>query len=435
MSTAIYAEDLCKRYRLGTRLQGDYQTLRETVMRLAGRPWHWLRRRVAGSHGTNGSAVGHGDETGKTLWALKGVSFQVQPGEVVGIVGRNGAGKSTLLKVLSRITEPTAGRARLRGRIGSLLEVGTGFHQELTGRENIYLSGAILGMSRREVGRQFDAIVAFAGLEPFLDTPVKRYSSGMYVRLGFAVAAHLEPEILVVDEVLAVGDAEFQTKCLARMRQVGQEGRTILFVSHNLAAVQALCSRALLLQQGQLVADDTPAAIVSRYLAGLEQCAGVPLAERTDRTGAGGVRLVHLDIHSCGDQKSRNVTLGQPVRFRFHLDRLPPSVVCIFQIIDQQGCALAKFNSGLSSLEDCTENVRGAYLSCEIPQWLLAPGRYRLDVVLQCSDEEQDRLEAAAYFEVAAGSVRGREPPRSRGDWKVCMPHRWCFPGGNGSSR
>src|SRR5262249_33070476 len=191
------------------------------------------------------------------FWALRDVSFEVKQGEVLGIIGRNGAGKSTLLKILSRITEPTEGRARLRGRVASLLEVGTGFHPELTGRENIFVNGAILGMTRAEMRRKLDAIVAFADVEKFLDTPVKRYSSWMYVRRPFAVAAHLEPEILVVDEVLAVGDAEFQRKCLGRMRDASQQGRTVLFVSHNMAAVQSLCSRALLLERGRIAVDDS----------------------------------------------------------------------------------------------------------------------------------------------------------------------------------
>src|SRR2546421_12758153 len=198
------------------------------------------------------------EDRGDEVWALKDVSFQVKRGEVLGIVGRNGAGKSTLLKVLSRITNPTAGRVHLRGRVGSLLEVGTGFHPELTGRENVYLNGAILGMPRREIARKFDEIVAFAEVERFIDTPVKRYSSGMYLRLAFAVAAHLDPDVLLVDEVLSVGDAEFQRKSLGKMREVTGEGRTILFVSHNMAAIRALCDRVILLDAGRVVLDGDP---------------------------------------------------------------------------------------------------------------------------------------------------------------------------------
>src|SRR5579864_6258657 len=240
MMPSIRIDNLGKKYRVDhISPRGKYRTLVETLSHAAGAPLRRLR----------GQAPARSEE----FWALKEVSFEVQPGEVVGIIGRNGAGKSTLLKILSRITEPTAGRIRLRGRVASLLEVGTGFHPELTGRENIYLNGAILGMSRAEIKSKFDEIVAFAETEKFLDTPVKRYSSGMYVRLAFAVAAYLEPEILVVDEVLAVGDADFQKKCLGKMENVArQHGRTVLFVSHNMAAVRSLCRAGFLLEQGRL---------------------------------------------------------------------------------------------------------------------------------------------------------------------------------------
>ena len=244
MQPAIRAEGLGKQYRLGTR-----------------RAFDWLRR-------------GRSRAAQDTLWALEDVSFEVAPGEVVGLVGRNGAGKSTLLKILSRITPPTTGSAELRGRVGSLLEVGTGFHTELTGRDNVYLSGAILGLKRTEIARRFDEIVAFAEVERFIDTPVKRYSSGMYLRLAFAVAAHLEPEILLVDEVLAVGDAAFQKKCLGRMDEAARHGRTVVFVSHNLAALGRLCPRALLLEGGRLVASGETSAVIARYTRALETSSG-----------------------------------------------------------------------------------------------------------------------------------------------------------------
>lgn len=247
MPYAIRARDLAKQYRIGAIKQDrpGYATLRDTI-------GAWLR--------------GQPSVTTTELWALNGVSFDIQQGEVVGIIGRNGAGKSTLLKVLSRITEPTHGRAELYGRVASLLEVGTGFHPELTGRENIYLNGAILGMRKREIDRNFDAIVHFAEVEKFIDTPVKFYSSGMYVRLAFAVAAHLEPEILIVDEVLAVGDARFQKKCLNKMQDVGQQGRTVLFVSHSMQSIVRMCQRAILLHQGQVIADGPAQQVVGVYL-------------------------------------------------------------------------------------------------------------------------------------------------------------------------
>ena len=248
MPTVITADHLAKRYTLGEH-QAAYGTLRESLAR-AGRRMTGRDRR----HET------------EEIWALKDVSFEVQQGEVLGVVGRNGAGKSTLLKVLTRITSPTAGKVEIRGRVGSLLEVGTGFHPELTGRENIYLNGAILGMKRREIDERFDAIVEFSGVEKFMDTPVKRYSSGMYVRLAFAVAAHLEPEILLVDEVLAVGDAEFQRRCLGRMEELGSSGRTVIFVSHQLPAVAQLCDRAIHIAGGRIVDDGPAAAVIAKYL-------------------------------------------------------------------------------------------------------------------------------------------------------------------------
>ena len=238
---AIRVQNLGKQYRIGASKdsRSHYKTLRETIMQAAGDTARWIRK--------NGAR-----EEENTIWALKDVSFEVKQGEVLGIIGRNGAGKSTLLKILSRITEPTEGTIDLYGRVGSLLEVGTGFHPELTGRENIYLNGAILGMKRVEIDKKFDEIVDFAEVEKFIDTPVKHYSSGMYLRLAFAVAAHLEPEILLVDEVLAVGDAEFQKKCLGKMGEVAKEGRTVLFVSHNMPAIQKLCKKTLLLQFGAI---------------------------------------------------------------------------------------------------------------------------------------------------------------------------------------
>ncbi|MFL6466527.1 MAG: ABC transporter ATP-binding protein [Pyrinomonadaceae bacterium] len=251
MTPIIRVENLSKQYTLGAKAE-PYTTLRESLVRAARKPIEMVR--------------GNGRAEQSRFWALKDVSFDVMPGEVVGIIGRNGAGKSTLLKILSRITEPTSGRVELYGRVGSLLEVGTGFHPELTGRENIYLNGAILGMRREEIAKKFDEIVDFAEIEEFLDTPVKRYSSGMYVRLAFAVAAHLEPEILIVDEVLAVGDAEFQKKCLNKMKDVGEHGRTVLFVSHNMQAVLRLCQRAILVGAGEIQVDGPASNVTAAYL-------------------------------------------------------------------------------------------------------------------------------------------------------------------------
>jgi lipopolysaccharide transport system ATP-binding protein len=272
MSTpVIKVENLSKQYRLGA--AHGYKTFRETIVNATKAPLDRLKKVLGKSD--NGSNPMPRQAPGSlrppdsdTIWALKDVSFDVQQGEVVGVIGRNGAGKSTLLKILSKITEPTRGRVELKGRVGSLLEVGTGFHPELTGHENIYLYGAILGMDRWEVTRKFDEIVAFAEIEKFIETPVKRYSSGMYMRLAFAVAAHLEPEILLIDEVLAVGDAAFQKKCLGKMGEVSKEGRTVLFVSHNMGAIQSLCSEAILIEDGTIVEKGNVQANVRRYLSG-----------------------------------------------------------------------------------------------------------------------------------------------------------------------
>jgi len=253
---AIRCEGIAKQYRIGQR--ESYRALRDTVTDAVTAPFRRVRAALQGGNGQSPKGTA-------TIWALKDISFAVRTGEVVGIIGRNGAGKSTLLKILSRITNPTRGSADIYGRVGSLLEVGTGFHPELTGRENVYLNGAILGMKKAEIARKFDEIVDFAELDEFIDTPVKRYSSGMYVRLAFAVAAHLEPEILIVDEVLAVGDAQFQKKCISRMQKVGESGHTVLLVSHNVALVEALCRRAILLEKGEVVARGAASQVTAEY--------------------------------------------------------------------------------------------------------------------------------------------------------------------------
>jgi lipopolysaccharide transport system ATP-binding protein len=317
MLPAIRAECLSKSYRIGVAGGASYRTLRESLTEAVVLPWRWLRQRMD----TARDGAGQAEE----LWALKEVSFTVQAGEVLGVIGRNGAGKSTLLKILSRITKPTSGRVALRGRVGSLLEVGTGFHPELSGRENIYLNGAMLGMHRREVTRKFDEIVAFAEIDRFLDTPVKRYSSGMYTRLAFAVAAHLEPEVLIVDEVLAVGDTAFQKKCLGKMQEVSRQGRTVLFVSHNMMAVKSLCDRAILIERGQVAIDGAVDSVVNRYLT-----AGTAMA-RTGQIPEDAPRLRDLPSEArfrsvrLTDSSNHNVSqlyFGQPFRVHFVCDVL-----------------------------------------------------------------------------------------------------------------
>lgn len=308
---AIRARDLSKQYRIGERQRWD-RNLRETIAdAFASR----LRRRSARRRGQTPSASPEPD----VVWALQGVSLEVKHGEILGIIGRNGAGKSTLLKILSRITEPTTGFADIHGRVGSLLEVGTGFHPQLTGRENIYLNGAILGMSRAEIERKFDEIVAFAEVDRFLDTPVKHYSSGMYVRLAFAVAAHVGPEILLVDEVLAVGDFAFQQKCLGKMQDIAGHGRTVLFVSHSMGSVKALCNRCLLLEDGKAMADGSPDDVVARYI-DQHELARAGNRSRRIRAGYGeGYFLHHRD--NLGDI---TILCGDPMTLEFDIEAPSP---------------------------------------------------------------------------------------------------------------
>ena len=295
----IVVENLSKRYLIGHRLASggrhNYVALRDIIARAAG---NFTRKAADFFHGRQ---VVQGD-TVEQFWALRNLSFEVEQGEVLGIIGHNGAGKSTLLKILSRITEPTEGRVVLGGRVSSLLEVGTGFHPELTGRENIYLNGVILGMTQREIRKKFDEIVAFSEVEKFLDTPVKHFSSGMYVRLAFAVAAHLEPEILIVDEVLAVGDAKFQEKCLGKMKDVASsDGRTVLFVSHNMAAIRELCKRALYLREGSIADEGEPTKVISGYLAAATSYSGkVSLIDWKDRVTNNEAKIIALEVRDEG---------------------------------------------------------------------------------------------------------------------------------------
>ncbi|HKC63766.1 MAG TPA: ABC transporter ATP-binding protein [Pyrinomonadaceae bacterium] len=329
---AIRCEGISKRYRIGER--ESYQALRDTLANAVRAPFRRLNSSLRHANGHEASAD-------KTFWALDNISFEVKHGEVVGIIGRNGAGKSTLLKILSRITEPTLGEARIEGRVGSLLEVGTGFHPELTGRENIYLNGAILGMKKAEIKSRFDEIVAFAEIEKFVDTPVKRYSSGMYVRLAFAVAAHLEPEILLVDEVLAVGDASFQKKCLNKMQEVGQHGRTVFFVSHNMSAITRLCKRTILLGEGHILADDLSHHVVATYL---REGTGTIAAREWSENSPGDdvARLKAVRVRTEDGKITEAIDIRQPVGIEMEFEVLQPGNVLApnFHFFNEEGiCA------------------------------------------------------------------------------------------------
>ena len=382
MSDAIIrVEKLGKRYRIGAQ-RATYDSLRESVYGMARSAW----RRARGL--LSGAAPGAGTEQ---FWALKDISFEVRRGEVVGVIGRNGAGKSTLLKILSRITEPTEGRARLFGRVRSLLEVGTGFHPELTGRENIYLSGAILGMRKAEIDRKFDEIAAFAEVEQFLDTPVKRYSSGMYVRLGFAVAAHLEPEILLIDEVLAVGDMAFQKKCLGKMDEVARGGRTVLFVSHNMAAVRSLCGRAILLEKGKLAHEGTAEDCVEHYLGqALKRAASGELSEfRRDRLSpespASFARVSVNGIDVPAEQVPM-LSSGDDIQFELELDvRQPISNAMLAVILSRvQGERVAVVFSGDKEVSIDLRPPKSVW-RCRLRALPLSPGDYKIDLGVNSS--------------------------------------------------
>jgi lipopolysaccharide transport system ATP-binding protein len=365
----------------------------------------------------------------ETIWALRDVSFAIQPGEVVGIIGRNGAGKSTLLKILSRVTEPTTGRVKLFGRVGSLLEVGTGFHPELTGRENVFLNGSILGMSRREILRRFDEIVAFADVEKFVDTPVKRYSSGMYLRLAFAVAAHLEPEILIVDEVLAVGDAAFQQKCLGRMRQVATEGRTVVFVSHNMAAISALCTKAMVLSQGSI---DFPIGhvrnAIDKYLSGVNEITRTELARRTDRQGEGRIRITHFAAFDGNGNEQEYLTSGQEVDFRVYYecqDGAPLRNVSVaIGINSPVGGFVTLLSSQLTDVVFDRVSGRGVW-SCLLKKLPLAAGSYTVNLIIRQNEVVQDWIQEAARLVVEAGDFygTGRTPPPTHGG--VFLEQMW----------
>lgn len=363
------------------------------------------------------------------FWALKDVSFEVKHGEVVGIIGRNGAGKTTLLKILSRITEPTEGRVRLNGRVSSLLEVGTGFHPELTGRENIFLNGAILGMTRGEIKKKFDEIVAFAEVERFLDTPVKWYSSGMYVRLAFAVAAHLEPEILIVDEVLAVGDAEFQKKCLGRMGEVARGGRTVLFVSHDMRKVTLLCNRGVLLNAGRIEAQGDMTAVAAAYLEERTPSEGfTDLDGRGDRSGTGAARLQTIELLK-GVNRTSVFAVGDALTQRITVEvyrRVGPSLLAIV-ITSSDGIAVHEL---WNVNERCPWVAEpGAYeFEVTIPKLCLYPGTYSIDVWLgDANSARVDYITEAIRFHVVQTPESQLVRPLDRANGLVLQRSDWTY--------
>jgi lipopolysaccharide transport system ATP-binding protein len=397
---AIRVEGLEKTFAIG-RVSG-YRSLRETIM-------GGFRRAAPAP----------------LLAALDGVSFEVKPGEVLGVIGRNGAGKSTLLKVLSRITPPTKGRITIRGRVRALLEVGTGFHPELTGRENIFLNGAILGMKRREIAAKFDEIVAFSEIGAHIETPVKHYSSGMYVRLAFAVAAHLEPEVLLVDEVLAVGDAAFQKRCLGRMGEVARGGRTVLFVSHDMPAVLALCQRVLLLEDGKVARDGPPAEVIGAYLERVLAADKVSLADRTDRRGDGKLRFTSFALHGASGP-APSVASGEAttLAFRFRAAEPPRAVVVAIGVRGHMEEPL--FHLWTSVTQNDFETLpREGEIRCRLPAIPLQPGRYTFNIFCTVAGEIADWVQNAGTIQVTPGDFfgSGRLPPADQGP--VLVKHSW----------
>lgn len=404
-SPIIEVNGLSKRYQLG---QFGLSSFREESDK-------WLRR----LRGQEPAAT----VSEREFWALRDVSFSVNQGEVVGIIGRNGAGKSTLLKILSRITEPTAGEIILRGRVASLLEVGTGFHPELSGRDNIFLNGAILGMKRAEIAAKFDEIVAFAEVGKFLDTPVKRYSSGMYVKLAFAVAAHLEPDILVVDEVLAVGDSTFQKKCVAKMGEVAGHGRTVLFVSHNIGLIHGLCRTAVVLDQGRVVHHGDVGRALELYTR-----KGKESGEKFIRTaGVADPLRPHINsVQLRNPSGSVIIHAGEPYEICVQASGGLPHLGAIVHVRDQSGVVVQYFNTAFQGDNDSRAALAPHRFTLTVPRSSLPPGTYSVDAELWLPEGRADIVENACRFEVSEGEFEGRQSRVFAGRCATLTSHQWC---------
>jgi len=397
----IRVENLCKEYRLGTISHG---TLYKDIQS------GWAKLRGIEDPNARIGAVNREqlNNTNDRFSALKNVSFDVRQGEIVGIIGRNGAGKSTLLKIISRVTAPTSGTIKIKGRVASLLEVGTGFHPELTGRENIFLNGAILGMHKGEIEQKFDEIVAFSEIDKFIDTPVKRYSSGMYVRLAFAVAAHLDPEILVVDEVLAVGDAQFQKKCLGKMGDISKEGRTVLFVSHNMAAIESLCSKVIMISEGKISELGSPHEIIQKYLNTVNQSEDMPLIERKDRKGLGMIKLIEITFRN--KNHSNSYTLGDDININLKIINLYSYAINI-RVALTINTIINNINEQM--LISCDSNLKGETFKvpgdseitfiCKVFAPPLNYGNYFVNVAIFQGATAEDWIRTAAKFSIESG--------------------------------
>lgn len=423
LNSVIMVEDLGKKYIIGHRGKAGYKTFREQVMQHTHNFYSRTRQLIMGK------TVIEGDEV-EEFWALKDLNFEIQQGDRVGIIGRNGAGKSTLLKVLSRITEPTTGKVSIKGRVASLLEVGTGFHPELTGRENIFLNGAIMGMTRAEIKRKFDEIVEFSGVERFLDTPVKRYSSGMYVRLAFSVAAHLEPEILVVDEVLAVGDAEFQKKCLGKMQEVSaSEGRTVLFVSHNMAAIQNLCNKAMVLNKGKVsLSLTTTEAAIDHYLEKIFVQEKGKVGDRKDRHGAQEVLITDFRMTNEKGEEQVLFASGQPVHFRFYYKNIAAqasmSLIASLALYNSEGLFVSEMSNYFTGELIKVSNNEGC-LVCKMDKLPLTKGDYIMNILIRNHGIIQDWILDAAVLSVENGDYFGTGRTIDADLKMVLFDHKW----------
>jgi lipopolysaccharide transport system ATP-binding protein len=426
---AIHTENLGKLYHIGQR--EPYDTLRDAITRTLVPSFRRVQgegNRDADTNSLRARSLAPNRIRSKSIWALKDVSFDVKQGEVVGVIGRNGAGKSTLLKILSRITEPSEGHARIRGRAGSLLEVGTGFHPELTGRENIYLNGAILGMKKKEIDRKFDEIVEFAEIETFLDTPVKRYSSGMYMRLAFSVAAHLEPQVLLVDEVLAIGDAAFQRKCLGKMNAVGREGRTVLFVSHNMAAVLNLCPRSILMDRGKVLEYGATGVIVDQYLQSASVRSGQLLRYRNDRTGNRRLTITSFQLLNVAGEPIAQAVSGEDVQlaFRYSTEEKTElrNVHMAIGVHGRYDENLFHLSTRVSAADFEAVPPEGVF-TCRICRLPLQPGNYSFNIFCKVGGEIADWVQNAGVIDVAPGDFfnSGNLPPLEQGSF--LLPHSW----------
>ena len=419
--TVIQVENLSKSYIISSRKNSTYKTLRDSIANTAKSLSQTLLTPFGKKIPTPKS---------EEFWALKDVSFEIRQGDRLGIIGRNGAGKSTLLKILSRITEPTSGRISINGRVASLLEVGTGFHPELTGRENIYLNGAILGMSKVEISKKFDEIVAFAEVEKFLETPVKRYSSGMYVRLAFAVAAHLEPEILIVDEVLAVGDMRFQQKCLGKMEEVGRQGRTVLFVSHNMSTVSHLCNRGILLESGILYTDTNAEEAIALYLdKSYSISKELPLVERKDRSGSG--KVISSSFRVLNEQGIEEKVLQSGKNYYFEIGYINNTghslddVVVSLDFFDDKGVRVLLLRSNFTNSNVSLDPDFGRIL-CILKDFPLVNSFYRVSIFLSHADQEMfDWIEDAASVTVEGGDFFGTGNPGLPSYCKILAKADW----------